>query len=1208
MADRRSRRSKHRIMLLVVSVGAAALLGAVLLDVDSARRQEILAVVGVFTAIATLIIEIASRRPPQPPPPDPIVLADDLARTVRAEWLDEAKARMLRDPGVLPLSWAATHPNQPGGRATVTPSVADAKAAQYKDAQLPGSFDEAARQLAAWYDTVRTVSHGRLVTLGEPGAGKTALAILLTIGLLEKRVSGTPTPVLLSAGSWDPVVQDLDDWMITTLGTAYYNGRCEIPRMLLERDLLLPILDGLDEIPESARRDAVGEINRAVGRDRPVVVTCRSAEYEDVVKGDAPVLRGAPVVQVLPVPVDDVIEYLEAVSWPAGTDWSPVFAELRAETGGPLARALSTPLMVSVARTVYQRTGADPAELLRLPDSRHAIEDHLIGQLIDAAYTPQRHNGEPDSAAARIAGERAARARRWLIFLALHLHQYRERDLAWWQLSQRALSVWVGPAVGIGGGMVIMTAVAAAAVLLGRGADPVSTDQALGQGLFFGAGYLALAIVVWYAAAGRPPSRLSFTVRGSLGRLRRGFATGVVLVTIAAVPLLLGMVATMSLEGWTFRYLEGLFVAAAVAITMAGLVGTSLAVHNWLQAPPERAARADPLVFLRQDRRSSLIGAAAAGAVVVGGLAPCLYVAMAAGGATAHLLADWPGAPGEPDVGYLAHRYWRDHAGDYTDFPPPLAILIGGLPGVVFGLVVLLTRAWPRFVIARAALAVRGHLPWRLMAFLADARQRQLLRQSGGVYQFRHVRLQERLARQGQRDRASGHPHRSTASPPSSTDGRRAAPADRPVEGRTRRRRLLVAGACVLLPLGGVFVLAARLPADQARRALSGHDGTVYTVRFSSPVGRRLVSSGYDGTARLWDPGAGRQVTVLKHEYDSDVDPLFSPDGRLLVTTPDSTVAELRNANTGQPIATLPVPGVGIRQVAFSPDGAVLAVASDGSDGGVGLWDATTGRPLASWYGRTEDTSELAFSPDGQVLATASYYSSWVWLRDPRSGERLRSLQGHTDGVTSLAFSPDGLLVVTVSGQRVRLWRVATGELLAVLEGHTDSVDSVTFSPDGSRLVTTGSDYAARLWDTATGEAVAALTPGPSWVSHVQFSPDGRTLIATADDRDTVGGVNVPQLWDAKSGDRVAVLSGHERSLNSLLFAPDGETIVSSSDDGTVRFWDGATGAPVGTLTGHVGPVKEATFTPDGRTLATAGDDSTVRLWDTAAVTRARHP
>jgi len=83
--------------------------------------------------------------------------------------------------------------------------------------------------------------------------------------------------------------------------------------------------------------------------------------------------------------------------------------------------------------------------------------------------------------------------------------------------------------------------------------------------------------------------------------------------------------------------------------------------------------------------------------------------------------------------------------------------LVRGLVlGLVFGLVVgglvvgliagLYESAWGRFGVTRRWLALRGCLPWRLMAFLADAHQREVLRQVGAVYQFRHVELQRRLA------------------------------------------------------------------------------------------------------------------------------------------------------------------------------------------------------------------------------------------------------------------------------------------------------------------------------------------------------------------------------------------------------------------------------------------------------------------------------
>ena len=64
----------------------------------------------------------------------------------------------------------------------------------------------------------------------------------------------------------------------------------------------------------------------------------------------------------------------------------------------------------------------------------------------------------------------------------------------------------------------------------------------------------------------------------------------------------------------------------------------------------------------------------------------------------------------------------------------------------VLGLTFGIGSAWTRFWMARALLAARGQLPLRLMAFLREAHDRGVLRQAGGVYQFRHNRLQEHLA------------------------------------------------------------------------------------------------------------------------------------------------------------------------------------------------------------------------------------------------------------------------------------------------------------------------------------------------------------------------------------------------------------------------------------------------------------------------------
>ncbi|MFF5185955.1 hypothetical protein ACFY30_19645 [Streptomyces sp. NPDC000345] len=70
----------------------------------------------------------------------------------------------------------------------------------------------------------------------------------------------------------------------------------------------------------------------------------------------------------------------------------------------------------------------------------------------------------------------------------------------------------------------------------------------------------------------------------------------------------------------------------------------------------------------------------------------------------------------------------------------------------------LALSAWGRLGTARIWLAVTGRAPWRLMRFLEDAHRRGVLRHSGALYEFRHVRLQERLAARTTEETAAGQP------------------------------------------------------------------------------------------------------------------------------------------------------------------------------------------------------------------------------------------------------------------------------------------------------------------------------------------------------------------------------------------------------------------------------------------------------------------
>jgi hypothetical protein len=87
--------------------------------------------------------------------------------------------------------------------------------------------------------------------------------------------------------------------------------------------------------------------------------------------------------------------------------------------------------------------------------------------------------------------------------------------------------------------------------------------------------------------------------------------------------------------------------------------------------------------------------------------------------------------------------------------------VLGPAPGLAAGLMVALglgtMTAWGRWaVLARVWLPLTGRLPWATTGFLEDAHRRTVLRQAGAVYQFRHARLQTRLAERYRGRRRAG--------------------------------------------------------------------------------------------------------------------------------------------------------------------------------------------------------------------------------------------------------------------------------------------------------------------------------------------------------------------------------------------------------------------------------------------------------------------
>ncbi|MER5192976.1 hypothetical protein ACWD3J_04080 [Streptomyces sp. NPDC002755] len=641
--------------------------------------------------------------------------ADELARVVGAQWQEEAGLRRLLEPAPLPVRWRVSE-RKVAGR-VVGATGEGAGRARFEP--LPG-LGTATRDrirggggLPELHAVYGGLASGRLLLVGPPAAGKTAAAVLLLLDALAHRAARAapadrarvPVPVLLSLDGWNPGEDTAADWAADRLSREYTlfhgkGGRARA-RQLLEQGRISLFLDGLDEVTGRLRGAMVGALETApfrlvlVSRAREAVLTAKKAR-----------LGGALAVEIQPVRPADAAGYLlnRLPSAPSPA-WQELTGRLLTETG-PLAAALAGPLAIALLRDVYGDD--DPVDELldtaRFPTAA-AVENHLLDHAVVAAYT--RRPGHPRPRYSVRTAERTLR------YIAARLTLEGTRDLRWWHIPgwtghrPRMIAVWIVSTVVCGPPGVIMAwslTPSLPTVLLGAAAAIVG-------GYMMAVQFVARSVPQPLSSAGW---RDIFTRRTVRAGITQWLFVGTGLVWV--IPLVVD-----NAPPYWFWYLVTLPLGfSEVLVTGRG--------YEIIAFTPFLSAGAGLYDKVREDFAR----------------------------------------PPVVDTRSVSPRdVWRHHIG--------LRLFLGLLTGLALALYIGPMVAWSTFwlrgaefgltaflwtgatsamvgnlAVATALTAVQLHheegTPVRLMHFLEDARRRNLLRATGPVYQFRHARLQERLA------------------------------------------------------------------------------------------------------------------------------------------------------------------------------------------------------------------------------------------------------------------------------------------------------------------------------------------------------------------------------------------------------------------------------------------------------------------------------
>ena len=608
--------------------GAALLLGSVVVALLLARHTHlnvpgtlVTAIIGVPGLFFTYAAYRDDRRAEQAAADEDTDeglarLADRLAAAVRTQWRAEAVARgLLNNPYPLSVSWEPADPSLVDRWSTLM-TLAESGGWPKADPAWASGPGELAGGGSGLADVLARVPTGRLVVLGEPGAGKTVLVLRLVLDLLERRDSGDPVPVLVSAASWDPGTSGLYDWVADQLalshpslaGAAGSGSVSRRFRALIDSGFIVPVLDGLDEIPYPARVSAVTKLNAAMRPGDRLVVACRRSDFLAAVAPPHEMrvpLRGAAGIELRSLDSGTVTSYLYAdAAQDRDSPWQSALAGLPADA--PLVTALSSPLLLTLARAIYNTrpdesggSAPNPGELRSLPD-RAAIEDRLLSAFVTAAYR-NADTGPP--ASRRAQSWPTDRAERWLSFLADHLESgIGEPDFAWWQLIRSVPRLVIAVAAGLITGAAAALAVEISLVVFAVAARPYRLQvrtisvPAVGAAALRGA---QLAPLV-FAVSGLVTA-LAFTLSGpGRGHLPSG-------PWWRALPLAVGSAFIGLLIGAaTWHYVTPRWAAAAFGAAGAGLVA-------WAGQYARRTGRGQDL------RRGVCAG------LVVGGMTALLF-------------------------------------------------------------------------------------------------------------------------------------------------------------------------------------------------------------------------------------------------------------------------------------------------------------------------------------------------------------------------------------------------------------------------------------------------------------------------------------------------------------------------------------------------------------------------------------------------------
>jgi len=353
------------------------------------------------------------------------------------------------------------------------------------------------------------------------------------------------------------------------------------------------------------------------------------------------------------------------------------------------------------------------------------------------------------------------------------------------------------------------------------------------------------------------------------------------------------------------------------------------------------------------------------------------------------------------------------------------------------------------------------------------------------------------------------------------------------------------------------------------------------------------------GTVKVWDLSAGKELHSFVGHASYNPVAVFSPDSKLLMMRghEDRTI-NLMDVATGKRATRIVELPHSLVAAGFAANGrAVITAGNWNADengmagNAVPTWDAASGRLRRSFKvtaaapSPSDESGGLygaAISPDGRHLAlvTADAAIEVVEMATGKVRQKFKARGQKSGNAIDVAFAPDGKLLAQLGNDhKIRLWDFATGKLELTLQVGTPIVRP---SPNGAMAPFPGAGLPPSIEASVVVENQLPFA----------FGPEGKSLTVGSDNR-TV------RSWDLTRNQERIHATGHRTPVTAVAYAPNGKLLATGGGDKTIRLWDPVTHKEVKLLRGHTGAIVGLAFSPDGKLIASnAAEEECVRVWD----------